>query len=300
MITQELIQQLCQIPITDYLASKGILPVLKRGQEFAYLSPLRDEKTPSFFVHPVKNVWNDFGGDRGNLVRLVRQLEQCDFVTAIQTLQQFTYQPPATSFSFDDPVANKTLNEKESIIAVKLHDNPALVPYSAQRRISYPIARKYLRDVYYQSIDKRLFAVGFENDKGGFALRNQWTDKDKNVREIKRNIGPSWFTTIAGKHQRVVNVFEGFFDFLTALDYYQVSEPNCTTIVLNSTSNLDVALPLLTQFAQVNAYLDNDQAGSTALAKIQASGVSVVDRSTLYQGYKDFNEFWINREVSKI
>jgi len=146
--------------------------------------------------------------------------------------------------------------------------------------------------VHYSHNGRNLYALGFRNGKDGFALRNRWTGKDGKVYQTKRNIGPAWFTTIEGKKSAAVNVFEGFFDFLSALDYYGLTVPNCTTIVLNSTTNFDAALPTLTKYPQVNAYFDNDTSGANTLGKLRASGLIVIDRSTLYSGFKDFNEFW--------
>ncbi|MCK8495908.1 toprim domain-containing protein [Spirosoma sp. RP8] len=293
MIPQSVINQLCQIPITDYLASKGHRPVQQQGGQWVYYSPLHEEKTPSFFVHPVKNVWNDFGGDNGSLIRLVRLLENCDFLTAIRTLQGFAENQ--TSFSLSDLIYGRSLSKKQSLTAVKLHQNPALVAYTQSRRISYPIARRYLRDVYYRSGERVLFAVGFANDKQGYVLRNAWSDQEGQVRQTKRNLGPSAYTTVAGQRPDVVNVFEGVFDFLSALEYYQQEAPSCPTIVLNSTTNLEAALPLLKQYGRINAYFDHDRAGAGALAVLQASGSVVTDRSEIYTGYNDFNDYWQSR-----
>lgn len=297
MIAQSIINQLCQIPITDYLASRGHRPIQQQGGQWVYYSPLHEEKTPSFFVHPVKNVWNDFGGDKGSLIRLVRLLEGCDFLTAVRTLQGFEGKPVPTSFLLSDhsSAGNRSLSKKQQLTAVKLHQNPVLVRYTQSRGISYAVARRYLRDVYYQTGESGLFAVGFSNDQEGYVLRNEWTDQQGQLRQTKRNLGPSGYTTIQGERTDVANVFEGVFDFLSALEYYGQSVPTCTTIVLNSTTNLDAALPVLTRYARINAYFDHDRAGASTLAKLQARGVAVTDRSPIYAGFNDFNDYWKNR-----
>ena len=61
--------------ITDFLQEQGHQPTSVKGNNWWYLSPLRDEHTASFKVDVNKNVWYDFGlGKGGNLRTLVRLL----------------------------------------------------------------------------------------------------------------------------------------------------------------------------------------------------------------------------------
>lgn len=213
-------------------------------------------------------------------------------------MQGFSEKPALSNFFLSDPIPNadRSLRKKEHLTAVKFHQNPALVRYTQSRGIGYSLARRYLRDVYYQAGEYVLFAVGFCNDQDGYALRNEWTDQYGQNRQTKRNLGPSGYTTIKAQRAEVANVFEGVFDFLSALEYYQQDVPSYTTIVLNSTTNLDSALPVLTCYDRVNAYFDHDRTGALALAKLQASGVRTSDRSPVYAEFNDFNEYWKNRK----
>ena len=49
-----------RISIRDFLARRGIQPKYERNGYGMYLSPLRDEHTPSFKVDYVQNLWYDF------------------------------------------------------------------------------------------------------------------------------------------------------------------------------------------------------------------------------------------------
>ena len=49
------------ISIRQFLTRRGILPKYERNGYGMYLSPLRDERTPSFKVDYVQNLWYDFG-----------------------------------------------------------------------------------------------------------------------------------------------------------------------------------------------------------------------------------------------
>ncbi|WP_166641900.1 CHC2 zinc finger domain-containing protein [Pedobacter duraquae] len=60
-----------QLDIVQFLASLGHRPKNVRGTDHWYLSPLHEEKTPSFKVNSALNRWFDFAlGQGGNLVDL--------------------------------------------------------------------------------------------------------------------------------------------------------------------------------------------------------------------------------------
>ena len=76
------------ISIRLFLARRGIQPKYERNGYGMYLSPLRDEHTPSFKVDYVQNLWYDFGlGEGGTLLTLVMRLERCDSREANRRLQ---------------------------------------------------------------------------------------------------------------------------------------------------------------------------------------------------------------------
>ena len=77
-----------RISIRDFLARRGIQPKYEHNGYGMYLSPLREERTPSFKVDYVQNLWYDFGlGEGGTLRTLVMRLERCDSREAIRRLQ---------------------------------------------------------------------------------------------------------------------------------------------------------------------------------------------------------------------
>lgn len=279
------INKLKQLPMADYLACRGYNPVGQRGQRLCYYSPFRSETTPSFWVDQSLNRYKDFGTlDKGDdLLQLVMRLDGCPFKTALTTLFNYAGQEDKSRFSFIGPSPANHVSSS-ALRSVKLLNNRRLVDYVTSRRISYPIARRYVQEVYYQHNDTNLFALGFANDKEGYALRSA---------AVKRNLGPAAITTIMVAGSLAVNVFEGFFNFLSALEYYQLSSPRCTTIVLNSTTNVLQALPTLLTARRVNVYLDNDQPGRVAFLTLQQAGVNCIDRAGLYASHNDFNDFWM-------
>lgn len=85
-------------------------------------------------------------------------------------------------------------------------------------------------------------------------------------------------------------VFEGFIDYLSALTLGLINGTDA--IILNSISNVNKAISHLLNYTAIHCYLDNDTACKTALAQLTERFVTkVIDRSTLYSGYNDLNEY---------
>ena len=149
------------------------------------------------------------------------------------------------------------------------------------------IARQYLQEVHYVSARRKYFAVGFKNDLGGYALRNG--------AGFKGQTQPAGITTIPGTRTDTICLFEGFFDFLSALVYYARNAPMYTTIILNSTTNLSKAIPQLKACKQVNAFLDRDEAGRKSVEKLEKTGLFINNCTSIYADFKDFNEFLVGK-----
>jgi hypothetical protein len=276
--------------IAGFLLSKGINPQTYNSKSFLYCSPFRNEKTASFKVDRVKNIWYDFGtGTGGRLIDLVCQMYRVDVPGALLILSGAEI--PTQSFSFDQPQDNTT-ESNLTIKHIQPLQNRALLQYLEIRKIPANIAANYTKEAYYTIVKpdtgeiKRYFSICFENDLSGYELRNQY---------FKGSSSPKTITTIPGRPEKI-NVFEGFMDFLSALVYYQQPEPKGTTIVLNSLSHLRHLWEILPNFNQVNLYLDNDQAGQKAANEIQSRFPFAVNKSEIiHEKYKDFNEFLINQ-----
>ena len=80
-----------QLRIVDYLASLGYHPQSVISKQYWYLSPLRDERTPSFKVNDRLNEWYDFGAATGgDLVELGKYLYRTNSVSEeVVQLRQF-------------------------------------------------------------------------------------------------------------------------------------------------------------------------------------------------------------------
>jgi DNA primase len=61
----------------------------KTGQNFTGLCPFHQEKTPSFAVHPVRQIYHCFGcGAGGDVFKFVMELEKCPFPEAVREVAE--------------------------------------------------------------------------------------------------------------------------------------------------------------------------------------------------------------------
>ena len=279
-MNSENIQNIKKIPIVAYLTSNGYEPVRTSGSRVFFHSPFRSDSTPSFVVNLDSNTFYDFGESEkpDDIIKLVQRLHGLSFVDACSRLSASPNIGQTVPFSFSGQTPEA--NPETSITTVKGLKHLSLIQYAVSRGIPYGLAMHYLKEIHYTFKGRTYFSLGFANDCGGYVLRNG---------VIKRNIGPNGVSTLPIVGSTAINVFEGFFDFLSAIVLY--GYPTQSTVVLNSTSNLTKALPVLSQYPKLSVFLDNDITGRRAVETLRAKGFQVIDRSKTYEGYNDLNEF---------
>lgn len=256
---------------SEYLQSKGFELDRKSNSKYSFFkSPFRDERTASLCINENKNTWFDYGaGFGGDVIRLVEIYEKVDFKEACMILN-------GSSFKNIKPQKKKS---DLVIDDVRNLSNKNLINYLRyDRRINISLAKKYVKEVYFTLKNKKQYAIGFENDKGGFELRNKY---------LKISTAPKWFSSIKG--DGATNIFEGFMDFLSLMTYYNL-EPTENVIILNSVSMIEK----VDIVGDVKFWGDNDKAGDACLSKITA-----IDMRGLYKPYKDINEFLCTRGEKK-
>lgn len=264
-----------KIPITGFLQSIGIEPHKVSGNAYWYKSPLRRENTPSFKVDARLNVWFDHGlGQGGKLVDLgiaLFQVDVAEFLTRLDSTKSFSFQKPE--------IVEPTHFE---IRKTKALENRALLDYLNERAIESSIAKEYCHEVYYKIKDKNYFALGFENDSHGFEIRNKY---------FKGCLGIKDITTIKNDQSSQIILFEGFIDFLSALQL-PVNLTKSSFVVLNSVNQVNKAVTQIKALGATEtiAFFDNDDAGRSCLASLRECFPNTIDGSRLYEGYKDLNE----------
>jgi len=310
------------ILITDLLISLNQEPKNIKNNDYWYISPLHSEKTPSFKVDIVKNVWYDHGaGTGGNIIDLVMNIYNLDFKSALQKLSSiFNYSDTAVSSSFfhkqgishkineikafaksqnsstgvsqnSSAAKSQTKDQGQShfeLKKVKDLENKALLEYISKRGIKSDIAVQYLKEVYYsnssQDETKNYFALGFKNDSDNYELRNAY---------FKGCIGSKDITTIKGTGNKELSIFEGFMDFLSALTHFKIDKFKSDVIILNSVANKAKISDLLYSdlYNKIYLFLDNDKAGEDTQREFYSMNDKCVNCSNVYAGHKDFNEF---------
>ena len=236
-----------EIPIADFLNAMGVRPAKQRGQVLWYSAPYRTERTPSFKVDTVKNVWFDFGTGKGGDI--------FDLAGAFIGSEDFLLQAAfiAKSRACPLPVMEQSPRNKEGEPAfediwVRPLLNGRLLGYLKERGIDAHVAIPNCEEVRYRVRGKRYYAIGFRNRSGGLELRNRF---------FKGCIPPKDIS-LKRSGADVCAVFEGFMDYLSAMQLGIIASD---WLVLNSVSNVEKALQVLGDYQRIECYLDNDNAG---------------------------------------
>lgn len=272
------IDEIRKISIIEFLNQLGYKPTGRDSKGLWFYAPYRSERKPSLHVVPQKNLWYDFGtGAGGDIFSLAGAMSgETDFVRQAAFIAEKMSLPCATPYK---PLPFKEEPTFENVEVSRL-ESPALLKYLADRGIPRDIAQKYCVQVDYTLHGKQYYAIGFENNAHGFELRNSF---------FKGSYPPKHITHIANGNARC-NVYEGFIDFLSAerLGYNDGND----SVILNSVANVAKSVEPLREYSVVACYLDNDNAGRTALVRLQEElGDKVMDKSALYPNHKDLNDF---------
>lgn len=272
-----------EMDMVNYLSALGHEPAKIRNNDYWYLSPLREEKTPSFKVNRKLNRWYDHGlGRGGNLIDFGIEYHRCTFGELLNKL--------SGNLSFQKPHAQmvKSVYEQEPKIKV-LGDfeltSYALLRYVEQRHIPIEIAQKYCREIRYELNEKTYYGIGFKNDSGGWEIRNPY---------FKASSSPKDITTIKNGSDEAV-VFEGFTDFLTfKVLHKNLPENSQDFVVLNSVSFFERVRLFMEQHRAIRLYLDWDASGQNYSRRALSMSNRYTDESKLYKNHKDLNDWLVN------
>ncbi len=151
--------------ISDYVRLK------KTGQNFTGLCPFHSEKTPSFAVHPVKQIYHCFGcGVGGDVFSFIMAVDKCEFPEAVRTVAEKCGIPipRPKARTPEEAQANRqrtTLvemhKEAAAFFARQLNDSP-----------EGKIARAYLEDRGLDAAALARFTLGYAPSSGDALLRS--------------------------------------------------------------------------------------------------------------------------------
>lgn len=296
-----------EIKIEDFLISEGYNPKLQKkgGLELWYCSPLHAERTPSFKVHTGKNVWFDYAlGRGGKLIELYKQLKNENDINNIvyffnNEYKGGVYQAPKEFLEKKETEKESPDEILEEIFPVK---NVKLWDYLRGRKIDFDIAREYLTEVHYKSNGKNWYALGFKCDNAGYELRNPFS---------KRNINGKNITTIKNGSNKV-KLFEGMFDFLSYASEHKSTYKDYDYIVLNTSAFVqgmynnihkkeeDYLYNHLIKYERIDTYFDNDDTGVKITHLMEKIFSGVNNFSVLFEKYKDYNEYCTEGKIDGV
>mgnify|MGYP002782815216 FL=1 len=286
------IEEAKQVRIVDFLAQLGHHAQYVKSDQYWYLSPLREEQSPSFKVNDRLNEWYDFGAATGgDLVELGKYLYQTESVSEVLAyIGRHSSDMPLPKVRFQALPPRPVESDMKNLIVVPLRHH-ALYSYLQSRKIDADIGRMFCKEIHYELRDRHYFALAFGNVSGGYEMRNAYYKgciKNKDISLIGHQ---------CGEIQERVCVFEGFMDFLSYLTLKQsynwticIDQP-CDYLVMNSVNNLKKALMYLQRYLHIHCYLDNDLAGQKTVETIAGLyGERVSNEAVRYSEYKDLND----------
>ena len=246
------IEEARQTDMVDYLSKLGYEPAKVRGIDYWYLSPLREERTPSFKINRKLNRWYDHGlGKGGNIIDFAILYNNCTVGEFLHQLSgNLSFQKPP--FKQLDKQGDSEPKSKIIILQEKALSSFCLLRCLHQRRLLMDLVESYCREVRYELYGKKYFGIGFKNNSGGYEIRNPY---------FKASSSPKDIITF-NNGAKEVSVFEGFTDFLsfTAIHKNQPQIPS-DFVILNSVSFFEKAHSFMKEHECIRLYLDRDAAG---------------------------------------
>lgn len=286
--------ELENILLEDILKHFGHEPVYVKGDSLWYLSPFREERTPSFQVRG--SVFTDWGNSeiRGGVLDLCARLwgiprgDVKTIIEKIRNIDNLSVLPPPLPAS-----PNKKKEEREKVIAHYPMNNARLINYLSSRGVEMSVALRYTNVLVYMnpSRTKKLYGIGFKNQSGGYELRSEYA---------KRSFAPKDISMIdsfmSEKSQNIV-VFEGFMDALSYISHClrQGKSTNFQSLILNGVGMVQQAIDVLKEYKNMTIYglLDRDAAGDRATEQLK-SLPNFLDRREWIGPHKDVNDKIIN------
>jgi len=302
------VRQAKEIRIDSFLGLLGYSPDHTNNHGIWFKSPLRVENTASLVVSKDGKAWLDYGtGENGMIIELVQQfygitndvsaaLKEIESVVGM-TPGRSTHRPiiPQPLFEVERPEQKAETIEIKNVRELK---NFALLEYLKSRKIDLEIGQKFCVDVYASLRKTAFYSIGFKNRSGGYALRNKLfkqavNPSDISIMELLRK------GQIANKKEKVPCVlFEGFFDFLSYVQFRKdgvIKKTPVIAVVLNSLSHYEKGVEYMKDqnFCEILSYLDNNTAGREAQNTLEnafkGSSVKVFDEMAPYP-HEDLND----------
>ena len=143
--------------IGDFISLK------KSGSNYKGLSPFTNEKTPSFMVSPVKQIWKDFSsGKGGNVIAFLMEHEHFSYPDALRFLaKKYNILIEETEKSEEE---KQKSNEKEALFLINQFATRHYIENLIKKDEGISIGLSYLKDRGFSDEIIEKFAIGYSLD----------------------------------------------------------------------------------------------------------------------------------------
>ncbi len=136
----------------------------KSGSNFKGLSPFTEEKTPSFMVSPVKQIWKDFSsGKGGNVVSFLMEHEHYTYPEALRWLAK-KYNIEIEETQLDDE-QKKALDQRESMYVISEFARDYFHDILLNDNEGKTIGLSYFKERGYREDTIKKFQLGYSLDQ---------------------------------------------------------------------------------------------------------------------------------------
>lgn len=134
----------------------------KAGSNYKGLSPFKDEKTPSFTVSPVKNIFKDFSTQiGGNVISFYMKINDVSFIQAVEELSR-KYNIPLKK-NREYRTINQEIERKKAINKEYYEIMNEAQIFFRENIEKYPEALEYMKERDFTIEEIRKFGIGFAN-----------------------------------------------------------------------------------------------------------------------------------------
>jgi len=169
MISKETIDRVFETARVEEVIGEYV-NLKKAGSNFKGLSPFTDEKSPSFMVSPVKQIWKDFStGKGGNAISFLMEHEHYSYPEAIRHLaKKYNIEIEETEQSDEQ---KQQLNERESMFVVSKFASDYFHDLMLNTQQGKAIGLSYFKERGFRDDIIKKFELGY--------CRNEWDNFTK-------------------------------------------------------------------------------------------------------------------------
>ena len=162
-ISNESIQEIkARIDIVDVISD--FVNLKKSGNSYKALSPFTNEKTPSFFVSPAKEIYKCFSsGKGGDAINFVMEMEGISYIEALKYLAKKYGVEVETVEESDEDLRKQ--NERESLYIITAFANTYYLDCLWKTKEGQAIGLTYLRERGFSEEILRTFELGYSTDQ---------------------------------------------------------------------------------------------------------------------------------------